>query len=79
MEREQKLELIQRSLGIRHKLRVHETMKAPDTHEEMAAILLARWELEDELRAIDEILNEHRSQNVQERRKTILAKPKTEV
>lgn len=76
MERDQKLELIQRSLGIRHKLRVHETMKAPDTHEEMAAILLARWELEDELRAIDDILNEHRTKNVAARRQTILKKPK---
>ncbi len=60
MERFQKLELIQRSLGIRHKLKVHESMKAPDTHEDLAILLLSKWELEDELRAIEEILAESR-------------------
>lgn len=72
MERDRKLELVQRSLGIRHKLRVHETMKAPDSHEEMAAILLARWELEDELRAIEEVIGDLRSKNVSLKRTKLL-------
>lgn len=59
-ERDQKLELIQRSLGIRHKLKVHESMKMPENHEDMAAMLLSKWELEDELRAIEELLAETR-------------------
>jgi hypothetical protein len=64
MERYQRLELIQRSLGLRHKLKVHESMKAPDTHEDLAILLLSKWELEDELRAIEEILAEQRQATV---------------
>ncbi len=60
MDRSRKLELIQRSLGIRHKLKVHDSMKAPDAHEDLAVMLLAKWELEDELRAIEEILADTR-------------------
>ena len=69
MNREQKLALVQRSLGIRHKLKVHDTMKAPDSHEEVSQILLAKWELEDELRAIEEILESERQDNVEFKRK----------
>jgi hypothetical protein len=65
MERDQKLELIQRSLGLKHKIKVHESMKAPETHEDMASMLLGKWELEDELKAIDEIMAEERSKSVQ--------------
>lgn len=64
MDKYRKLELIQRSLGIRHKLRVHESMKAPDTHEDLALMLLSKWELEDELRAIEELLADIRLMNV---------------
>lgn len=64
MDRVRKLELVQRSLGIRHKLKVHESMKQPETHEELAIFLLAKWELEDELRAIEELLSENRLKNV---------------
>lgn len=64
MEKYRKLALIQRSLGIRHKLRVHESMKAPDTHEDLAMMLLSKWELEDELRAIEELLADIRLMNV---------------
>ena len=71
MDRLIKLELIQRSLGIRHKLKVHESMKAPETHEDLAIALMARWELEDELRAIEEILTDARSKSVKEKRKII--------
>lgn len=68
MDRSRKLELIQRSLGIRHKLKVHESMKAPDTHEDLAVMLLSKWELEDELRAIEEILAEARLASVAHKR-----------
>lgn len=72
MERFQKLELIQRTLGIRHKLKVHESMKAPETHEDLALSLLARWELEDELKAIEELLVENRLANVADKRTKIV-------
>jgi hypothetical protein len=64
MERERKLELIQRSLGLRHKLKVFESMKLPDNHEDLSVVLLSKWELEDELRAIEEILGHARQDNV---------------
>jgi hypothetical protein len=72
MDRVRKLELIQRSLGIRHKLKVHESMKAPETHEELALMLLTKWELEDELRAIDELIGENRAKNVNAKRRQIV-------
>jgi hypothetical protein len=64
MDKLRKLELIQRSLGLRHKLKVHESMKQPDTHEDLAIMLLTRWEYEDELKAVDELLTEARTRNV---------------
>lgn len=64
MERLKRIELIQRSLGLRHKIKVHETMKTPDSHEDLAITLNAKWELEDELRAIEELLGEQRLRNV---------------
>ena len=73
MERERKLELIQRSLGLRHKIKVHDSMKSPETHEELSASLLAKWELEDELRAIEDILQSDRDRLVAERRKDLAA------
>jgi hypothetical protein len=71
MTREQKLEMIQRSLGIRHKLKVYSSMKAPDTHEELALMLLAQWELEDELRAIEDLIGEWRHENIETKRQAI--------
>lgn len=71
MERVKKLELIQRSLGIRHKLKVHESMKAPETHEDLAVMLLAKWELEDELRAIEQLIDDSRADNVAEKKELI--------
>lgn len=71
MNREIKAALIQRSLGIRHKLKVFDSMKQPETHEDLAVSLLARWELEDELRAIDELLGSARNINVAEKRKML--------
>ncbi len=71
MDRIEKLELIQRSLGIRHKLKVHDSMKSAETHEDLAVALLARWELEDELRAIEQLLADEREENVGRKRKMI--------
>lgn len=64
MEKERKLELIERSLGIRHKLKVHDSMKLADTHEEISKMMLAKWELEDELHAIEQILAAGRHENM---------------
>jgi hypothetical protein len=72
MDRVTKLEYIQRSLGIRHKLKVLESMKAAESHEELAMMLLSKWELEDELRAIEELLAEDRLKNVASKRRTIV-------
>lgn len=71
MDKIRKLELIQRSLGLRHKIKVHESMKAPETHEDLSIMMLAKWELEDELRAIEELLGEIRIKNVAAKRKVI--------
>ena len=70
-DREQKIQLIQRSLGIKHKLKVHESMKMPETHEDMAVMLIGKWELEDELRAIEEMLAETRQDWMKEKKDTI--------
>ena len=76
MDRNRKIALIQRSLGIRHKLKVHESMKSPESHEEIALMLVSKWELEDELRAIEQILDEERLSNVTRKRTEILDKNK---
>lgn len=68
LDREARLDLIQRSLGLRHKLKVHDSMKAPETHEDLAVMLHARWELEDELHAIEEMLALDRKRFIAERR-----------
>ena len=77
MDRVKKIELIQRSLGLRHKLKVHDSMKAAETHEDLAVMLLARWELEDELRAIEEIIAEDRTKNVGAKRSNFLKQEPT--
>lgn len=68
LDREARLDLIQRSLGLRHKLKVHESMKAPETHEDLAVMLHAKWDLEDELAAIEEILAHDRRRTIEEKR-----------
>lgn len=73
MERTRKIELIERSLGIRHKLKVHDSMKAPETHEDLALMMIAKWELEDELRAIEDVLDEDRAQTIQAKKKLLKA------
>jgi len=71
MDKLKKLELIQRSLGLRHKLKVHESMKQPDGHEDIAISLMSKWEFEDELHAIEEILLENRKKNIAAKRARI--------
>jgi hypothetical protein len=72
MNRNQRLELIRKSLGLRHKLKVHESMKNPDSHEELAAMYLAKWEFEDEIQALEEVLAEQRRLNVATKKTKIL-------
>lgn len=74
MDKSHKLDLIQRSLALKHKLKVHDTLPPPDTHEQIAIHYWARWELEDELRAIEQLLEEARTQHVKELREEILEK-----
>lgn len=71
MTRDEKLELIQRMLGLQHKLKVHDSVKNSDSHEELAASHLARWELEDEITAIEKLLEGVRHDNVQLKLKQI--------
>jgi hypothetical protein len=73
MTREEKLELIQRVLGLRHKLKVLDSMKTPDTHDDLSISLLSRWDLEDEIRAIETLLDEDRNANVRAKRTQVEA------
>ncbi len=77
MQKETKRELLLRQLGLRHKLKVHDSFKQPETHEEIAANLLARWELEDEIAAIDSILADARKLASIEKRSLIEKELKT--
>jgi hypothetical protein len=71
MTREEKLELIERMLGLQHKLKVHDSVKNMNSHEEIAANNLARWEIEDEISAIEKLLEGVRQTNVQLKLKQI--------
>lgn len=64
MTRDEKLDLLQRMLGLRHKIKVHDSMKSPETHDELSQSLLSRFELEDELKAIEILLEQDRSESV---------------
>ena len=68
MTKELTRDLLLRQLGLKHKLKVHDSVKQPETHDEVAANLLARWELEDEIAAIDQILAELRKSKVTAKR-----------
>ena len=72
MDKQLKLELIQRSLGLKHKLKVHDSMKQPETHEDMAIMFLTKWEYEDELTAIEGIMAEQRQKNIEAKRAKLL-------
>jgi len=71
MERTEILALVERSLGLRHKLKVHESLEAPKTHEDLALMLLAKWEIEDEIKAIETILQDIRDERSKEKQKII--------
>jgi len=71
MDKIRKLELIQRSLAIRHKLKVHESMKQPETHEDLAIMLLTKWEYEDELNAIESMIAVAREDNMRAKQKQL--------
>ncbi|MFZ9595229.1 MAG: hypothetical protein ACO3A2_04040 [Bdellovibrionia bacterium] len=71
MNRFQKLELLQRSLALKHKLKVFESQILPDNHEDLSIVLITKWELEDELKAIEEILAESRRTTVAAKRMAI--------
>lgn len=72
MEKTKKVDLIQRQLGLRHKLKVHDSMKLPDTHEDIAHSLVTKWDFEDEINAIEEVLSEQRRAAVAARKAQIL-------
>ncbi len=71
MSREEKMELLQRMLGLQHKLKVHDSVKGSANHEELAASQLARWELEDEISAIERLLDQDRQDNVKLKLKSL--------
>ncbi|NDD90639.1 hypothetical protein EBZ37_00920 [bacterium] len=71
MTKEFMRELLLRQLGLKHKLKVHDSVKPPETHEEIAANQLARWEMEDEIHAIEAILVDVRKRKIDEKRKLV--------
>ena len=71
MDKERKMELLKRAFGLKHKLKVHSSMKPSDTHEEMAVMTVSQWEFEDEIAAIESILQESRTRNVAHKRAMI--------
>jgi hypothetical protein len=73
MEKQRKLELIQRALGLRHKIKVHDSMTPPQTHEDLSLMMLAKWELEDELKAIETLLERTRGQAVDAKVKSLMS------
>lgn len=73
LDRTQRHELLRRALGLKHKVKVHASMKQPDTHEELASNYLALWEFEDEIAAIEEIMAEQRRIIVAEKKAKLLA------
>jgi len=72
LDKEDKVAMIERTLGIRHKLKVHESMKSPETHEDLAIMLMSKWEYEDELRAIEDLLIDDRNRNVASKKAELL-------
>jgi hypothetical protein len=71
LDRSQKQSLIEKQLGLKHKLKVNESGPTPQNHKEMAQIMVANWELEDEISAIDEYLTRDRQAARQERLKQL--------
>ena len=65
---------VQRTLALKHKIKVHDSMPRTETHEEIAANNVSRWELEDELHAIEELIADLRSKNVASKKSEITKK-----
>ena len=72
MDKSKKLDLLKRTLGLKHKLKVHESTKAPETHDEMAKMMVSKWEFEDEITAIEGLLQEARVESIKAKRAQIL-------
>lgn len=72
LDRARKLALIERILGLKHKLKVNDSGHVPQNHKEMAQLMAANWELEDEIKAIEEFLALVRSQAVDSRVKDLI-------
>ena len=74
MDSVSKIALLKRALALKHKLKVYDSMETPKTHEELAITTIARWKLEDELKAIEELLEEDRSKEVKNKKLTVKKK-----
>lgn len=73
-ERQKLLDLIQRSLALKHKLKVHDSLPRAETHEEIALNSIARFELEDELHAIEQLIEDMRTKSVAAKKAEIAKK-----
>lgn len=56
--------LVLRSLALQHKLKVLGSFQKAEGHEDIAQHLLAKWKLEDELRAVQETIDQLRRQEI---------------
>lgn len=72
LDRSKKQLLIERILGLKHKLKVNESGPTPQNHKDMASITVANWELEDEVAAIEDYLNQVRVTVKRERYEALL-------
>lgn len=68
------ISLIERSLALKHKIKVHDSLPRAETHEEIARNNVSRWELEDELHAIEQLIAEEREKNVASKKAEITKK-----
>ena len=64
MEKSEKKELIMKVLRLRHKLRVLESIQIPDNHEDLAVWMASKWDLEDEIHAIEGVIQDVRTGEV---------------
>lgn len=58
------LQLLKRKLALQHKLKVYDNTPPPSDHEELAFHQVNRWTLEDELKAVEELLEEARRESI---------------
>ncbi len=71
-DRGKKQLLIERQLGLRHKLKVNEAGPTPQNHKEMASLAVANGELDDEIAAIEEFLAMVRTAARQEKLRALI-------